>query len=272
MVYQNKVVAAIKVGGKVLRESDGLVTLPFGAEYSILVKNLNAVRIQAKISIDGSEATGERWLIINPNGEMELERFIRNDNLSTGNRFKFIERTKEIEEHRGIKSDDGIVRIEYKVESVPIHVPRIHYDDYWVPTPRWPRDRRGRRRWNDGYVRASGATNLGGMRSLTTGSIQASAGSRTTMNCSVNTSNVVVPTSDVGITVEGSQSNQQFQNVWGFLIEPQSHVLVLRLRGEIGGQPVTHPVTVDTKKQCKTCGRSGKGKFCDNCGTSLELF
>ena len=55
MVYQNKVVAVIKVDGKVLREDNGSVRLPFGSEYSVLVKNLNSVRVEAKITIDGKD-------------------------------------------------------------------------------------------------------------------------------------------------------------------------------------------------------------------------
>ena len=100
-VFQDKIVTAIKVGGKVLRENGDTVTLPFGGEYSILVKNLNSVRTQVTISVDGTDAAGK--LVIGPNSSMELERFIRNGNLATGNRFKFIERTAEVEAHRGIK-------------------------------------------------------------------------------------------------------------------------------------------------------------------------
>lgn len=116
MTYRNKFVACIKVNGKVLREQDGEVAIPFGSEYSILLKNLNSVRAQVRVSVDGEEVSNG-WLIIQPNKELNLERSIKNNNLLKGNCFKFIERTSKIEEHRGIGSDDGLVHIEYKFEK-----------------------------------------------------------------------------------------------------------------------------------------------------------
>ena len=44
MMYNNKLVAAIKSNGKVLREFGEEVYIPFGSEYSILIKNLHSVR------------------------------------------------------------------------------------------------------------------------------------------------------------------------------------------------------------------------------------
>lgn len=41
MVYNNNLIACIKVDGKVLREKNSSVELPFGTEYTILLKNLN---------------------------------------------------------------------------------------------------------------------------------------------------------------------------------------------------------------------------------------
>jgi len=55
MVYSKKFVAVIKCNGKILRETskDNDVILPFGAEYSILLKNLDHRRAVAEVSIDG---------------------------------------------------------------------------------------------------------------------------------------------------------------------------------------------------------------------------
>src|ERR1700721_1628098 len=107
MMYSNKFVASLKVGGKILREQSGVVALPFGAEYGILLKNLNSRRAQVKVTVDGQDATEGTKLILPANGSINLERFIKNGNLKTGNKFKFIERTSKIEDHRGIKEDDG---------------------------------------------------------------------------------------------------------------------------------------------------------------------
>ena len=89
MVYQNKLVACVKVNGQVLRESgENTVTLPFGSEYSVFLKNLNSVRAIARVSIDGKDTTEGTWLIVPANGTLELERSILNGNFDSGNRFR----------------------------------------------------------------------------------------------------------------------------------------------------------------------------------------
>jgi hypothetical protein len=142
MVYKTGVVACIKVGGKILREDKTHVTIPFGSEYSVLIKNMESRRIQVKVSVDGKDATEGTWLIVQPNSSLELERYIRNGNLDKENKFKFIERTDQIEQNRGIKVEDGLVRIEYKKEKETVEVPltRYKYYDHYVPVPRpYPR-------------------------------------------------------------------------------------------------------------------------------------
>ena len=230
-VFQDKIVTAIKVGGKVLRENGDTVTLPFGSEYSILVKNLNSVRTQVTISVDGTDAAGR--LVIGPNSSLELERFIRNGNLETGNRFKFIERTAEVEAHRGITVDDGLIRVEAWRERVP--VPR--YRDEILSRPRASVD-----------LQAFDAldASFSAPRDLTA----------------------------TGITVPGSASQQRFIAVSGFPLEQQSTVIVLLLRGEVAGQRVEQPVTVDRKPECSTCGKinAALSQFCSRCGTALVLI
>ncbi len=251
-MYSDQIVLAVKTNGRILREIDGVVTLPFGSEYALLVKNLRSVRIQIAVSVDGQDAAGR--LVIPPNSSLDLERFIRNGNLSAGNRFKFIERTAEIDAHRGIGLDDGMIRVEAWPERVPTHVdvpiPR-YYDEWKWPKPRWPR-RPSYYYKGDNRIRS--ASSAAG----------ASAGNV----------NYTSHTSDTGITVAGSESHQPFVSVSDFPIEPQSVVLVLRLRGEIGGGKVHTPVTVEMKSTCPTCGRKSAAgvAFCVGCGTSLRLI
>ena len=118
MMHNNKFVACIKSGNKILREFKDIVKLPFGTEFTILLKNLNTVRAQVSVSIDGTDVTENVFLVIEPNSELELTRYIKNGNLTQGNSFKFIEMTKGIEQHRGIKADDGVVRVEFQFEKV----------------------------------------------------------------------------------------------------------------------------------------------------------
>jgi hypothetical protein len=253
MMYGNRLVAAIKVGGQILREDGEFVAVPFGSEYSILIKNLNSVRSQVGVSIDGNDATDGN-LIVGANDSIELERFIRNGNLEAGNRFKFIERSKDIEKHRGVKADDGLIRVEYKFERVqpeiiePIIRPR-YMPPYYPPRPRWPFDRRST------LNRIPMRKMMSATRSRSMAP-QASAAPRP------------------GITVPGSESRQRFVHVSGFQTENQSHVLILRLLGVIGGKPISRPVTVHQKPVCVNCGKKNKAtsKCCVNCGTQLELI
>jgi hypothetical protein len=278
MVYSKKFVIAVKVGGKVLRESSDRVVLPFGSEYSILLKNLDSVRVQARVHIDGQDATDGTWLVIEPNSSLELERFIRNGNFDKGNRFKFIERTCPIEDARGRKIDDGLVRIEYKKEfvapTVTENIVRTNYiydHGYWY----WPRPYVYPYRypyWNEPYytcnnVSQSSSTYSGAL--MKSAAPTRSSGTIHAMNCSVQNVN------DAGITVPGSESQQKFTSAQNFQTESKSEVLILHLVGtNEKSQPVKKAVTVSDKPKCVTCHRVNKGgsKFCGQCGTALELI
>lgn len=258
MSYTNQFVSAIKVHGKILRENNSTVALPFGAEYTILLKNLKSVRAIVEVTIDGESATGGEKLILDPNSELDFERYIRNRNLSSGNRFKFIERTETIEKHRGIKSSDGLVRVEFWAEKItprPIITvtPYQYFPDqsnsWGKSTPNYPIICRG--------VEPSW-----------------------TMNCAETSYDSAIysassnDTSEIGITVPGSESTQKFVEGSWFPTENESTVIVFHLVGKIESKEVTKPITVDVKSKCITCGKLNKAtnKFCSGCGTSLILF
>ena len=97
-MYGNKLAAAIKVNGKVLREFKDTVYIPFGSEYAITLRNLHTTRAVVSVYIDGDNMV-PGGLVLNPGQSIDLERSIRNNNLTEGNRFKFIERTEKIETH-----------------------------------------------------------------------------------------------------------------------------------------------------------------------------
>ena len=122
MMYANKMVASIKANGRILREHKDTVYIPFGSEYSFLLKNLNTTRALVNVFIDGEDMT-PGGLVLNAGQEVDLERSIKGGNLMEGNRFKFIERTGAIENGpRGIKLEDGLVRIEFQFEKPPMRV------------------------------------------------------------------------------------------------------------------------------------------------------
>jgi len=283
-MYSDKFVVAIKVGGKVLRETKDLVTLPFGSEFSVLVKNLNSRRAKFILDIDGTNALDGQEIIVNANSEVEMKRFIRNGNMNEGNAFKFIERTTAIEDGpRGIKVDDGVVRVEFWFEKEVPEIKTTYHNDVWWNTYNRPPPFGGIRYGHyDSYTStAKGAVGNSDSGGSTLSS--ASLGSVTRgMNVQTQTAEYAVPqnasvksvVSDVGITVPGSKVEQQFTPVYGFNSEAASSVIILRLAGKVGSVEVVAPVTVHTKNICSTCSHTNKAnsRFCSQCGTSLELI
>ncbi len=275
-MYQDRLAVAIKVNGKVLREFKDSVLIPFGSEYSILIKNLHSVRCMVRVSVDGQDATEGVSLIVDPNSSLELERFLKAGNLSQGNRFKFIERTAKIEEHRGVGVEDGLVRIEYEFEIEPIKMS----NDWWnkqtyVKNNEWTS---GTLNYPPG-VRSAGNTSSSVPTKGTKGStLRSSAysnvgGSYSDSSQNFSTQNASLPMNDAGITVPGSVSNQTFNLVSGFSTDGVKHVMVLKLLGETGQKLVKQAVTVKTTQKCTTCGHVNKAtaKFCSECGTGLVL-
>jgi hypothetical protein len=271
MMYSEKLAVAVKSNGKVLREFKDTVYVPFGSEYSILIKNLNSVRARVRISVDGTDATEDVWLIIDKNDELELERFIKGGNLSEGNRFKFIERTAKVEQHRGVKIDDGLIRIEFEFETLPtlIREPVWEAKLGGVNTPSWKSmigGQPGDSTWSSGLTSAVAySTNA---RSLSASSGDYTIGQMSVTNCAA-------PVSEAGITVPGSVSDQKFSTTYRFASNGQNHSMVIRMLGETEeGTPVVKPVTVKAKPKCVTCGTVNKAtaKFCTECGTGLKII
>lgn len=266
MVYQNQFVAEIKYNGKILRMKDGFVSLPFGSEYSLLLKNLSSRNALVNISIDGQDVLDNSSIIINANTENELRGFLKG-NVAT-NSFKFIKKTEEIQNHRGDRIDDGIVRIEYAFEK---DVPKVdlllekkdiehHHHHYHHRHYHWNYDN-----WftGDSGKYYSTLNNSDGVSSRGIFNDQ-----------NVVSSNYVyhTPQQDEGITVKGSQISQHFNFASIGETDP-SQVIIIRLRGVNSyGTPLQTPLTVKDKIQCSSCGRKSKSsfKYCPNCGTFLE--
>jgi hypothetical protein len=280
-MYNQKLVASLKANGKILREFKDTVYCPFGAEYSILLKNLNTVRAVVHVYIDGENMIPD-GLVLNAGQEVDLERSIKNGNLNEGNRFKFIERTGAVEQHRGVKLEDGLIRIEYQFE-IPRPIINITnaYDHFRYTGIK------------DAY-NTNPSYNINGMlRSVDwskNGEVTAQAASVAVNNyCAQNnisasigeihdgmaTMDSYVPKNETGITVPGSRSEQKFQTTTMGALDPQKHSIVLKILGETpDNEPVRKPVTVKHKPKCVTCGKQNKAnaKFCTECGTALEIF
>ncbi len=276
-MYGNKLAAAIKVNGKVLREFKDTVYIPFGAEYTILVKNLETKRVIVNVFIDGENVV-PGGLVLSAGQEVDLERSIKNNNLAEGNRFKFIERTGAVEQHRGIKLEDGLVRIEYQFEKVYQRQDGIqwnNYDTFNNNLPQWPKQT-----FNvNGVLRSADYSAGEQVRAMASTAINSTLKSMNISTTSANVHDGMATmdsfVSDVGITVPGSKSEQKFSIAGWFPTEIEKHNLVFKLVGDLGdNKPVTKPVTVKAKPKCVTCGHQNKAtaKFCSECGTALEIF
>ncbi len=253
MMYGNKLAAAIKVNGKVLREFKDTVHIPFGSEYAITIKNLHTTRAVVNVYIDGDNMV-PGGLVLNAGQSIDLERSVKNNNLTEGNKFKFIERTGAVEQHRGIGIEDGLVRIEYQFE-LPVFISSIAPAQTMWDTHIYPQG---------GIMRGS---KMSGVSNGTSDWI-APAGSVT---CSATYASATsAQLNDVGITVPGSKSEQKFQTTTVGALDPVKHNLVFKL---FGGT-VPKPITVKHKPKCVTCGTQNKAtaKFCIECGTALEIF
>ena len=302
-MYNQKLVASIKSKGKILREFKDTVYIPFASEYSILLKNLNTVRAVVNVFIDGENAV-PGGLVIDPGRSVDLERWIKNGNLSEGNKFKFIERTAKIEEGpRGIKEEDGLIRVEYQFElprpvinvnqiignSFPQYPPGVRSSEYRGVVDKFSAGNPAT------WIQSSGATYsqvnvngaLRGVDWSKNGEVTAQAASTAVDkycadNGLLNTTELHdgMATMDwcaneTGITVPGSKSEQKFQTTTIGALDPTVHNIVLRIVGDLGhNKPVDKPVTVKHKPKCVTCGKQNKAhaKFCVECGTALEIF
>jgi hypothetical protein len=251
MMYNNKLAIALKSAGKVLREFKDTVYVPFGSEYSILIKNLNNVRATVKVTVDGIDVGDGTSFVVNPNDDINIERFIKNGNLDGGNRLKFIERTKQIEDHKGIGIEDGLIRVEFNFERQLKQLSTFSSSTVTFPP--------GIRTPGDWYVGV--------------GSVQHDTNALYSTQ-SITHSTPTQQNNDTGITVPGSISDQEFKTADWFPTESETHVLVLSIKGQtLDNTLIEKPVTVKTKPKCVTCGRTNKAtaKFCSECGTSTQI-
>lgn len=244
-MYKNGFVLAVKnPRGKVLREDNNKVFLPFYDEYSILIKNKQDKRAQAKIEIDGTEVSSQKF-VIDAYGELDLKRFVLDGDLNKGKRFKFVP-ASDSRVQDPTSSDNGIIKVTLKREKERPYrmTPYYFHPDIY-----------------DGFDGEKYTSWMG--NTITCGSSGAPRSTATLSTCSMSFSEGV--SGDVkGATVGGSNSEQSFGQISMGDLEDDETVLRLRL------VPVEKAVTTkDTKnKYCVQCGDKlpYNAKFCSGCG------
>lgn len=259
-MHKNNFVVSVKSNGKILREKDDKVFLPFSSEYSLLMKNLDSRKALVRIHIDGQDVLNGSSLIAYPNRDFELEGFL--DGLHAKNKFKFIKKTDDISNYRGDRLDDGLIRVDFTFEK-EIKTSINYSYTYYQP-------RYGRR--NSDYftnnISNSSCDNICAYVS-TTMSDDCCRSITTNYNGNFNSASIQ---NDEGITVKGSEINQKFNLDSIGELEETSNVIILSLKGTKNGN-VSIPLTTKTKLICSSCGKSFNSsvKYCSNCGTFLEV-
>jgi len=264
---------AIKANGKVLREFDDTTYIPFGSEYSILLKNLDPKRkVKVTVHIDGQDALDGTSMIIDPKSELDLKRFIKNGNLSEGNAFKFIEKTEKIEQFRGNRAEDGLITVKYEFQRLPV-ISITHLNSYPYKTY-----------YNDGTWYESMATmSFGDTTSERPRGILPDVPDgvlRGATSCSVsdNSTNINylsnVAQNTAGITAPGSVTQQQFRVAEQFYGDSNILTMTVQLKGGTPeGKKVTKEVAVKKLVRCSMCGTNVRqtAKFCHECGASVQI-
>lgn len=278
MVYKDNFVAVVVCQGDILREDGNTVHLPFGADYSLKFKNKEARKAVVTVNVDGQDVISGRGIIVPGGGDVELEGFM-DANGVVGNKFRFIQKTKQIAEFRGDRIDDGMITVQYRFEQPEPEVKRIveevdYYRRYRYPYPRpYPRPHPT---WYGPEPRlrmqsAVGRKGPGGSSAGPIGSSNYLRGHVELMGCCHAEASNAVPIADEGITVKGAESDQHFSTGYTRPLETNIHTITILLKGKKGAKSLKAPIKVRTKLQCPTCGSKHRSdsKFCSKCATAL---
>jgi len=254
-MYNEGLVVCVKKDGNVLREHGETVYMPFGSNYSLLIKNCKEEqKAKVNVEIDGDDALKGRSLIVRPDSSIELKRFI-NNSLKEGNRFKFIEATDKVREHRDNNEMNGIVKVTYRFEKKYDLDLELDGPYYWVDEEPEPYDIF----WDDG---------------TTTGDYTETMDVNNSCLRSVSTDSVSQDSLTEGITAPGEIVEQEFKYGSIGCLQNEKHMILLKLEGKNKkDEEVSKPLSTKDKLECTLCGTKSpsRHKFCPECGTSLII-
>ena len=249
-MMREKLVAGIKVNGKVMREFGDEIYIPFGSEYSIFLINLSYQKVQVNIEVDGKDILDGESLLINPwDDEVDLERWLIHG-LNNGPKLKFVEKTEQIRETKPETGMDGIVKISYQFEKFLFRSPFFQNSFYHKQEPTYT-----------------------SLTTYSTGpSDSADCSTPRAMASASTPSQISTLENNDGFTIKGSKSNQQFQEGYIGTLEDETHTICFQLKGGVKKKKVNTPITVRTKITCDACYKKNKSsyKFCTQCGNNLK--
>lgn len=272
--YSNGYAVSIVVAGNVVdARMDGVVAVPFGADYAIRLKNSNSRSALAKVWVDGQNVTGG-GIVVHGYGTVDLER--PTDKAVT---FRFASTESEAAEEHGkagpdVHGDKGLIKIEWFPER------EIHpYGTGYLGAYHRPASHYNSRSGGSSTLHKSGvASNAGTLeyKSLTSGTIPCSTSDSQTVVGQSSTEKTCsfAPTADSaelssGVTVEGRQSDQRFRYVSFDADYTKPTVILLKLKGYAAEDGIPRQGTRHCP-QCRTKTKKESDRYCRNCGHSLH--
>lgn len=270
MAYDKQFVLCVLHNGHPIREINGTVSIPFGEEYKIRLKNKHSyLRAKARVWVDGRQASNLGDFILSPGQTMDLERFLDN-NMDSGYKFKFV-RLNDSRVNDPTDPDNGIIKVEFYREVDYVKDLDIKIDPQpWKPVKPW--DGTDATHWV-----YTNATFTGG------GGTSSCSSSYNTVPCSARGMGSVNYVCDsyvdpsAGATVGGDASNQSFVYGDTFSTEVFPTTLTLKLKGI--SEPTSPPDKMMRRQRglpklkkvrfCSHCARRRSrmaDKFCPRCG------
>jgi hypothetical protein len=145
MVYSNKFVMSVLLNGEPQKElANGVVKLPFGAEYVLRFRNKNNRRAMVKFTIDGENVSGDGY-IIDANSHVDIRRHWDKD---VGFKFVSLDSPDAVDFGKNGPNEDkvkGLVEAKFYLEKENkwVHTPVVehHHHHHHYPRPRpqpWP--------------------------------------------------------------------------------------------------------------------------------------
>ena len=280
MVYQNQYALAIIQDGKIVPESNGGVTLPYGSEYKIRLKNESRQKSIADIYIDGAIAV--KGIIVDEDGTVDVERYIRPgvDLFSSGARFKLARLGNPGVADAG-DDQNGLIDVRFYKEKQKLPQPVVTHITTWpqqiVNTWHPPYNvtcQQGQTPMDPGVFQSTCdflATHGGNKIGKTHDGSAACDGvmyekerskvlSTSPIRSGIHTKSARTADGPAA-TVKGSQSSQRVENVYMEVATDKFDTLSLKLFG----------VTKITRIDVCPCGHKRRNTewFCPKCGTKL---
>lgn len=145
MVYSNKFVICVLVNGQPQKElANGAVSLPFGTEYALRLRNKNNRRSVAKIYIDGENVSGGGY-VVNGHNYVDIKR---HHDIDRALKFVSLDSPDAVDHGKNGPNHDKVkgtieVRFYLEKEAPQVIYRDVHHDhhhhhhnEHWIESPK----------------------------------------------------------------------------------------------------------------------------------------